>query len=52
MNVECPEFDLLINGKIADLSGLDSLEQISSLADLELQRLGEGETYMAVLKKR
>ncbi len=47
-----PMIYLLINGKIADLSGLDSLEQISSLADLELQRLGEGETYMAVLKKR
>ncbi|MBS6646593.1 MAG: hydantoinase/oxoprolinase family protein [Clostridiaceae bacterium] len=47
-----PMIYLLINGKIADLSGLDSLEQISSLADIELQRLGEDDHYLAVIKKR
>ena len=47
-----PVIYLLVNGKIADLSGLDSLEQISSLAELELKRLGEQDSYLAVIKKR
>lgn len=47
-----PMIYLLVSGKIADLSGLDSLEQISSLAELELTRLGEEETYLAIIKKR
>lgn len=47
-----PMIYLLVNGKIADLSGLDSLEQISSLADLELKRLGDQDSYLAVIKKR
>ena len=47
-----PMIYLLVNGKITDLSGLDSLEQISSLADLELKRLGDQDSYFAVIKKR
>lgn len=47
-----PMIYLLINGKISDLSGLDSLEQISSLADIELDRLREQDSYLAVIKKR
>ena len=47
-----PLFYVVINGKITDLSGLDSTEQILSLVDLELKRLGSGEEYLAILKKR
>lgn len=47
-----PVIYLLVNGKIADLSGLDNLEQIVSLAELELQRLRGDEPYLAIIKKR
>lgn len=47
-----PEIYLLVNGKISDLSGLDSLEQISALAKLELQGLDEKDSYLAILRKR
>lgn len=47
-----PMIYLLVNGKIADFSGLESLEQISSLIDLELLRLEEHDSYLAIMKKR
>lgn len=47
-----PEIYLLISGKLADLSGLGSPEQILSLADLELKGLKEEEPYLAIMKKR
>jgi len=47
-----PMIYLLVNGKIADLSGLDNLEQIVSLAELELQRLSQEDSYLAIIKKR
>lgn len=47
-----PLFYLVVSGKITDLSGLDSTEQILSLVELELQRLGQDEEYLAILKKR
>lgn len=47
-----PLIYLLINGKVTDFSGLESLEQISSLIDLELQRIEDGDSYMAIIKKR
>ncbi len=47
-----PMIYLLISGKIVDLSGLESLEQISSIADIELSRIGSQESYLAIIKKR
>lgn len=47
-----PMIYLLVNGKIADFSGLESLEQISSLIELELQRLEKDDKYLAIIKKR
>ena len=47
-----PIIHLVVNGKIADLSGLDSEEQIMALADLEFKRLTPGSDYLAIIKKR
>lgn len=47
-----PLIYLLVNGKVADFSGLESLEQISSLIDLELERIESKDAYMAIIKKR
>ena len=47
-----PMIHLVVNGKIADLSGLDSEEQIMALADLEFKRLQPGSDYLALIKKR
>lgn len=47
-----PIIHLVVNGKITDLSGLDSQEQIMSLAELELQRLSQGSSFLAIVKKR
>ncbi len=47
-----PELHLVAGGKITDLSGLDSVEQISSLIDVELSRLSENEDYILIVRKR
>lgn len=47
-----PVIHLAAGGKLSDLSGLDSTEQIMSLAELELSRLKPDETFLALIKKR
>lgn len=47
-----PVVHLAVGGKISDLSGLDSTEQIMSLAELELSRLKSDEAFLALIKKR
>ena len=47
-----PQIYLLLNGKITDLSGMESLEQIMSLTDLEIQRIEEGSEFLLLIKKR
>lgn len=47
-----PNIFLIINGKIVDLSGLDDVEQIVSLAVLETEGLDENYKIFVMAKKR
>lgn len=47
-----PNIFLIINGKIVDLSGLDDVEQIVSLAALETEGLDENYKIFVLAKKR
>ncbi|RMH23859.1 MAG: hydantoinase [Candidatus Hydrogenedentota bacterium] len=47
---EFPDLFLLFRGRILDLSGLINLEQIQSLAQVELASVGDNEPLAAILK--
>lgn len=47
-----PDVYLLISGKIIDLSGLDSIEQIISLSSLEVEAIDEKSKIVVIIKRR
>ncbi len=47
-----PEIHLIVNAKVSDLSGLENIEQVTSLIDVELSELNENEDYILITRKR
>ena len=44
-----PEIHLIVNAKVSDLSGLENIEQVTSLIDVELSELNENEDNILII---